>query len=120
MKVVSKKPTVCVAIRWVLLVNLLLASLAGKDDRPAKPNVILMFVDDLGWQDVKCYDIDKPSPMETPNLDALAKRGVQFWNGYSPAPHLCPLPRSALLSGVHPARAQKTHVVGGTPTAPAP
>ncbi len=117
MKVVSKKPTVCVAIRWVLLVNLLLASLAGKDDRPAKPNVILMFVDDLGWQDVKCYDIDKPSPMETPNLDALAKRGVQFWNGYSPAPTCAPS-RSALLSGVHPARAQKTHVVGGTPPHP--
>ena len=40
------------------------------------PNIILMLADDLGWQDVKCYDIDKPSPMETPNMDALAKRGV--------------------------------------------
>jgi hypothetical protein len=40
--------------------------------RPAKPNVVLILVDDLGWQDVKCYDIDEPSPMETPNMDDLA------------------------------------------------
>ena len=39
-----------------------------------KPNIVLILVDDLGWQDVKCYDIDEPSPMETPNIDAL--RGV--------------------------------------------
>lgn len=42
------------------------------------PNIILMLADDLGWQDVKCYDIDAPSPMETPNIDALAKRGILF------------------------------------------
>ncbi len=46
-------------------------------ERPAKPNVVLILADDLGWQDVKCYDIDDPSPMETPNLDALANKGVQ-------------------------------------------
>ena len=91
--------------------------LTADDQRPAKPNVILMFVDDLGWQDVKCYDIDEPSPMETPNLDSLAKKGVQFWQGYSPAPTCAPS-RCALLSGIHPARAQKTHVVGGAPPHP--
>lgn len=42
------------------------------------PNIILMLADDLGWQDVKCYDIDAPSPMGTPNIDALAKRGILF------------------------------------------
>ena len=92
-------------------------SVTAEDQRPAKPNVVLMFVDDLGWQDVKCYDVDEPSPMETPNLDGLAKKGVQFWNGYSPAPTCAPS-RCALLSGVHPARAQKTHVVGGAPPHP--
>ena len=43
-----------------------------------KPNVVLILIDDLGWQDVKCYDIDKPSPMETPNIDALAKKAFCF------------------------------------------
>ena len=92
-------------------------SLRAEDDRPEKPNIVLILVDDLGWQDVGCYDIDEPSPMETPNLDALAKKGIQFWQGYSPAPTCAPT-RCAILSGTHPARAQKTHVVGGAPPAP--
>ena len=83
-------------------------------ERPAKPNVLLLLTDDLGWQDVKCYDIDEPSPMETPNIDALAKKGVLFWQGYSPAPTCAPS-RAAILSGAHPARSQLTHVVGGMP-----
>ena len=57
-------------------------------ERPGKPNVVLILTDDLGWQDVKCYDIDDPSPMETPNIDALAQKGVKFWQGYAPAPTL--------------------------------
>lgn len=86
-------------------------------ERPVKPNVVLILADDLGWQDVKCYDIDAPSPYETPNLDALAKKGVMFWQGYSAAPTCAPS-RCAIMSGNHPARAQKTHVVGGAPPAP--
>ncbi|WP_225035257.1 sulfatase [Winogradskyella sp. SM1960] len=82
-------------------------------DRP-EPNVLLLLTDDLGWQDVKIYDIDEPSPYETPNIDALAKNGVQFWQAYSPAPTCAPS-RCAIMSGNHPARAQKTHVVGGAP-----
>ena len=85
--------------------------------RPEKPNIVLILTDDLGWQDVKCYDIDEPSPMETPNIDALAKKGVKFWQAYSPAPTCAPT-RCAIMSGIHPARAQKTHVVGGAPPAP--
>ena len=85
--------------------------------RPAKPNVVLILTDDLGWQDVGCYDIDEPSPYETPNIDQLAKEGIKFWQAYSPAPTCAPT-RVAILSGKHPARTQKTHVVGGGPPAP--
>jgi uncharacterized sulfatase len=100
---------------WFILGLLLVCSaFAG---RPAKPNVILLLTDDLGWQDVKCYDIDEPSPMETPNIDRLAARGVLFWQAYAPAPTCAPT-RCAIMSGIHPARAQKTHVVGGAPPAP--
>jgi arylsulfatase A-like enzyme len=90
---------------------------AANGSRPAQPNVILLLTDDLGWQDVKCYDIDEPSPMETPNIDALAKEGVLFWQAYSPAPTCAPS-RCAIMSGNHPARAQKTHVIGGSPPTP--
>jgi len=88
-----------------------------EDGRPEKPNIIILLTDDLGWQDVKCYDVDEESPMETPNMDALAKKGVQFWQGYSPCPTCAPT-RCAILSGTHGARSQKTHVVGGAPPAP--
>ena len=44
-----------------------------KDEARPQPNVIILLADDLGWQDVKCYDIDEPSFYETPNIDALAK-----------------------------------------------
>ncbi|MDF7800419.1 sulfatase [Pontiellaceae bacterium B1224] len=86
-------------------------------ERPEKPNVLLLLVDDLGWQDLKCYDIDEPSPMDTPYLDAFAKKGAMFWQAYSPAPSCSPS-RCAIMSGDHPARAQKTHVVGGAPPRP--
>jgi len=108
-------------LRRLALVPLLAALYAPAQaedaGRPEKPNFVLILTDDLGWQDVKCYDVDEPSPMETPHIDALAKRGVMFWQGYSPAPTCAPT-RCAIMSGVHPARAQKTHVVGGGPPTP--
>ncbi len=87
---------------------------ANDSGRPAKPNILLLLTDDLGWQDVKCYDIGKPSPMETPNLDALAKKGVMFWQAYSPAP-VCAPSRAAILSGHHPVYGEMTSVAGGNP-----
>ncbi|WP_244648084.1 MULTISPECIES: sulfatase [unclassified Lentimonas] len=97
-----------------ILILLAAVSTSVASTRPAQPNILLLLTDDLGWQDVKCYDIDEPSPYETPNIDALAKKGVMFWQGYSPAPTCAPS-RCAIMSGNHPARAQKTHVVGGHP-----
>ena len=88
--------------------------LHGEDKRPAKPNVLLMLVDDLGWQDVVSYDLDEPCPYETPNIDGLAKRGVLFKNGYSPSP-VCSPSRCAIISGKHPARTMSTTVASGKP-----
>jgi len=87
------------------------------NERPKKPNVLLILTDDLGWQDVKCYDIDEPSPFETPNIDKLAKEGVLFWQAYSPAT-TCSPSRGAILSGKHPVRLDRTAVRGGHPPMP--
>jgi len=85
--------------------------------RPSKPNVVVILTDDLGWQDVKCYDIDQPSPYETPNIDKLASKGVLFWQGYSPAT-VCSPSRGSILSGKHPVRLERTSVRGGHPPLP--
>ncbi len=89
-------------------------SLWAESSRPSQPNIILLLVDDLGWQDVGVYDIEEPGLMQTPHIDALAKSGVQFWQGYSPAP-TCSPSRAAIMSGLHPARSHNTHINGGVP-----
>ena len=96
---------------------LLAGNAFAEDSRPEKPNILLVLADDLGWQDVKCYDIDEPSPYETPHMDKFSKQGVMFWQGYSPTP-VCASTRVAILTGTHAARAQKTSVRGGTPPVP--
>ena len=110
----------------VLLVSIILLTISCKapkgtttavDKSRPEPNIVMILADDLGWQDVKCYDIDEPSSYETPNIDKLATEGVMFWQAYSPAPTCAPS-RCAIMSGNHPARAQKTQVVGGGPPVP--
>ncbi|MEH1006448.1 sulfatase [Winogradskyella sp. ECml5-4] len=77
-----------------------------------KPNVIIFYADDLGWQDVELNDLDEPCAWDTPNIKALAKDAINFTNGYSPAPTCAPS-RAALLSGLHPAKTGITNVTGG-------
>ncbi len=107
-------------IRSWLVLSLVLAGAVpatSETTRPAQPNIVLLLIDDLGWQDAKCYDIDQPSPMETPHIDALATKGVLFWQAYSPSP-VCSPSRAAILSGHHPARGEMTSVAGGYPPHP--
>ncbi len=99
-----------ICLHLILFFPLLLNLWGQISNRPERPNVVIILADDLGWQDVGCYDIDEPTPMETPNIDALAKRGVLFRQGYSPAPTCAPT-RIAIMTGKHPAVTQKTHVV---------
>ena len=44
-----------------------------------KPNVVFILADDLGWHDTSLYG---SAFCETPNIDALAKRGMMFTNAY--------------------------------------
>ena len=63
------------------------------------PNVVVMLADDLGFADLGCYG----SEIDTPNLDALAARGVRHTNFHT-AP-LCSPTRAALLTGLESHRA---------------
>jgi arylsulfatase A-like enzyme len=65
------------------------------------PNVIMIVADDLGWADTTLNG--HTAFHETPNLQRLAQRGMTFTRAYSASP-LCSPTRSALLTGLSPAR----------------
>lgn len=77
-----------------------------------KPNIIIFYADDLGWQDTELNNLDEPCPWETPNISKLAEDGLNFTNAYSPAPTCAPS-RCAMLTGLHPTKTGVTHVKGG-------
>ncbi len=66
----------------------------------AKPNVIFILADDLGYADIGSYGQAK---IKTPNLDALASQGVKFTQAYAGSP-VCGPSRSVLLTGQHTGR----------------
>jgi len=61
----------------------------------ARPNILLLFADDLGYGDLNCYGCPD---IRTPNLDKFATEGVKFTRFYSNAPECTPS-RTALLTG---------------------
>ena len=77
-----------------------------------KPNIIIFYADDLGWQDIQLNDLDEPCAWDTPNITKLAADAINFTNGYSPAPTCAPS-RCGILSGLHPAKTGITNVSGG-------
>ena len=62
----------------------------------ARPNVVLILVDDMGFSDIGCYG----GEVRTPNLDRLANSGVRLSQFYNTA--RCSPSRASLLSGLHP------------------
>lgn len=65
-----------------------------------KPNVVMLLADDLGYQDVGCYD----GPVKTPAIDALARGGTRFEAFYSGCA-VCSPSRATILTGRHHIRA---------------
>ncbi|MFP5233420.1 MAG: arylsulfatase [Acidobacteriota bacterium] len=72
-----------------------LPDLGGKDSDGSRPNIIFILADDMGFSDIGCYG----SEIDTPNLDALAKGGLQFTDFHN-SPRCCPS-RAALLTGLY-------------------
>ena len=79
----------------------------------AKPNVVLMVMDNLGWGEVGTYGGGILRGAETPRIDALANEGMKLLN-FNVEPQCTPS-RSALMSGRHPIRSGTTQVVWGLP-----
>ena len=63
-----------------------------------KPNIIIIFADDLGYGDLGCYG---SKINETPTLDKMAEEGKKFSNFYVSSP-VCSPSRASLISGQYP------------------
>jgi arylsulfatase A-like enzyme len=96
---------------YVLLVGIVAPAVAA--DPPRKPNIVLVFADDLGWKDVGFQGSDF---YETPHIDAFAKTGMVFSNAYAAAGNCAPS-RACLLSGQYTPR-HGVYAVGSTDRGP--
>jgi arylsulfatase A-like enzyme len=85
---------------------------AGSVMAAPRPNIVHIFTDDLGQQDVECYRGGRESLYETPNMNKLAANGMRFTHAYSPSPTCAPS-RSAFMTGQYAPRNGILHVMGG-------
>lgn len=91
-----------------LLATLLLAPLAALDAEPLpapKPNVLLIYIDNVGYGDLGCYG---NAEVKTPRMDALAREGVRCTDFYL-STSSCTPSRGAILTGRYPMRNGLSH-----------
>ena len=95
--------TVVAGVAW-------LAGCSSVPTQPAaRPNVLLVLVDDLGWVDTGYMG---STFYETPNIDQLAATSAQFHSAYAASP-VCSPTRASLMTGQHPARVRITDWIPG-------
>lgn len=96
----------------LLCISLFLGCTSEKteDRNSTKPNVVIVYLDDLGYGDVGAYGA---TDLNTPNIDKLANGGVRFTDGYSTSA-TCTPSRYGLLTGVYPWREKDAKILPGT------
>ena len=78
-----------------------------------KPNVVIIYADDLGYGDISCYGA---TSLSTPNIDKLAKQGLLFTNAHCTSATSTPS-RYSLLTGEYAWRKEGTGIATGDATA---
>lgn len=99
--------TSSMAITGALACNL--SACNQSSNTKVKPNVILIYADDIGYGDLNCYGYGK---VPTPNVDKLAKSGILFTNAHATASTSTPS-RYAMLTGEYAWRKKGTGVAAG-------
>ncbi len=94
-------------IPWMVLAGMLCAGPAT--GQQARPNILLILADDLGYGDVGCYGA---TAIRTPNIDRLADEGIRFLDAHAPAA-TCTPSRYAMLTGEYAWRRRGTGVLPG-------
>ncbi len=74
-----------------------------------KPNIVILYADDLGYGDVSCYGATR---VQTPNIDRLAQQGLRFTDAHCSS-STCTPSRYAMLTGEYPWRKKGTGVLPG-------
>ena len=101
-------------IRYTLLLLTLLAVACSptqeKESLGNRPNIVILYLDDLGYGDVGAYGA---TALKTPNIDKLAEAGLRFTNGYASS-STCTPSRYALLTGMYPWRNKAARILPGT------
>ena len=87
-----------------------LKSSSQTNNKTVKPNIVFIYLDDLGYGDLSCYGA---TAIKTPNIDALANGGVRFTNGYATSA-TCTPSRYGLLTGVYPWRNKDAKILPGS------
>jgi len=85
------------------------ATAQSKKTSATKPNILIIYADDLGYGDVSAYG---EGTLKTPNIDQLATSGLRFTNGYATSA-TCTPSRFALLTGVYPWRNENAKILPG-------
>lgn len=86
------------------------ASSEPASDEVSRPNIVIIYLDDLGYGDVSAYG---GTELMTPNIDKLANGGMRFTNGYASSA-TCSPSRYALLTGSYPWRNKNARILAGT------
>jgi arylsulfatase A-like enzyme len=84
-------------------------ALTGQSTNRTRPNIVLIYADDVGWGDLGCYGA---TSVKTPNLDRLAARGVRFTDAHSSAA-TCTPSRFSLLTGQYAFRNKRARILPG-------
>jgi len=71
-----------------------------------RPNIIIVFCDDMGYADISCFGA---TTIHTPNIDSLARDGMELTHFYSSSP-VCSPSRAGVLTGRHPTRMHVNYV----------